>query len=440
MDGGSRNNAIIKNIKWSSLMRIASIGINLLLVPVLISYLGSDQYGVWLTISSLLGWSGLLDLGMGNGLKNSVARSLAEGDQQAARSFVSTGYALLSLVSFVLIIAFFTLNHFVDWMAFLNITGISAAQFSAVLIVFLIGFSFKLFFGQIVNIAAANQFTALNDLINFTVNVSVLIAVLYIFSSGGLLTISVLYGAVPVLVLVVTSLYFFRGKLRFLRPSIKSVDFSKAKELIGSGSQFFIIQIAGVVIFSTDNLIISHLLNPSEVTNYQVAFKYFGLGTLFFSIICTPLWPAYTDAFHSNDMAWIRKTTKKMIRLWSFFILGVLVMLLLSGRAYDLWIGNTVQIPFLLSALMATYVIAMTWASIFVTFINSVGKLALQVRFSIAAGLANIPLSFFFVKNLDMGPAGVILATIICLSYGPFISIIQYRKLVSNTATGIWTK
>jgi len=115
-------------------------------------------------------------------------------------------------------------------------------------------------------------------------------------------------------------------------------------------------------------------------------------------------------------------------------------MLLLSGTAYDLWVGNAVKIPFLLSALMATYVLAMTWASIFVTFINSVGKLALQVRFSIAAGLANIPLSYFFVKHLDMGPAGVILATIICLSYGPFISIVQYRKIVSNTATGIWAK
>jgi len=421
-------------------MRIASIGINLLLVPVLITFLGSDKYGVWLTISSLLGWSGLLDLGMGNGLKNSIAKCLAKEDVPAARSFVSTGYALLSIVSAALIVVFFLVDNYMDWMTFLNITGISGAQLSAVLIVFLVGFSFKLFFGQIVNIAAANQFTALNDLINFTVNVSVLLSILFIFNAGSLLTISALYGAIPVLVLVVVSLYFFRGKLSFLRPSLGSVDLSKAKELIGSGSQFFIIQIAGVIIFSTDNLIISHLLDPSEVTNYQVAFKYFGLGTLLFSIICTPLWPAYTDAFHSHDMNWIRSTTKKLIRLWSFFVLGVLVMLLLSGTAYDLWVGNAVKIPFLLSALMATYVLAMTWASIFVTFINSVGKLALQVRFSIAAGLANIPLSYFFVKHLDMGPAGVILATIICLSYGPFISIVQYRKIVSNTATGIWAK
>jgi O-antigen/teichoic acid export membrane protein len=440
MDAQTRNKAVLKNIGWSSVMRIASICINLILVPVLITFLGSDQYGVWLTISSLLGWSGLLDLGLGNGLKNSVARSLSQNDTYAARSFVSTGYAMLFIISTVLIGLFFVLDSAVNWMAFLNIDGITSAQFSAVLLVFFIGFSCKLFFGQIINVAAAYQFTALNDMINFGVNISVLLSVLFIFRSGDLLTVSWLYGVIPIALLILSSTYFFSGRLEFLRPSLQAIDFSKARELIGSGSQFFVIQIAGVIIFSTDNLIISHLMEPAEVTNYQVAFKYFGLATLLFSVICTPLWPAYTNAFHSSDLNWIKRTTRKLIRLWLSLVAAIIVMLLLASTVYDIWVGDAVRIPFLLSALMATYVLAMTWASIFVTFINSTGKLALQVRFSIAAGMLNIPLSYFFVQQLGMGPSGVILATIICLSYGPFVSIIQYRKLISGTASGIWAK
>lgn len=438
--GSERSKLVLANIGWSSITRIASIAINLILVPVLISYLGSDHYGVWLTISSLLGWSGLLDLGLGNGLKNSVARALSVNDSITARSYVSTGYAILLIISSLLLVAFISLEGTVDWIAFLNITGIGADQFNAVLIVFFVGFIAKLFFGQIVNIAAANQFTSLNDMVNFGVNISVLLCVLFIFSDGSLLTVSWLYGAAPVALLIAISGYFFQGRLSGIRPSIQYVDLSKARELVGSGSKFFIIQIAGVIIFSTDNLMISHLLDPSEVTNYQVAFKYFGLSTLAFSVICTPLWPAYTNAFEINDIQWIRSTTKKVLKLWFVLVGVVLIMLVLSGNMYNLWVGNAVHIPFILSALMATYVLAMTWASIFVTFVNSTGKLALQVRFSIAAGLLNIPLSYLFVTKFNMGPAGVILATILCLSYGPFVSIVQYRKLVNGTAEGIWAK
>lgn len=421
-------------------MRAASIALNLLLVPVLITYLGTDQYGVWLTISSLIGWSGLLDLGLGNGLKNAVAQALAENDTEKARSLISTGYLALSAIAIILVGHFIFLDHYIDWISLLNITGISADSFSAVLMVFLVGFSFKLFFGQIVNVAAANQYTSLNDLVNFLVNLTILALVLFIFKNGSLLTISYLYAVIPVLVLIGSSYFLFMRKLKDIRPRFSDAKFEHLGLLMGSGSKFFLIQIAGVIIFSTDNLIISHLLDPSEVTNYQVAFKYFGMATVLFSVICTPLWPAYTNAFHQNDMNWIRSTTQKMVKLWIGLSAGVLLMLFVSQPVYDLWVGDSVQIPFMLSALMATYVIFMSWASIFVTFINSTGKLALQVRFSIAAGIINIPLSVFFVKQFGMGPAGVILATIICLSYGPFVSIIQYKKIVSNTAKGIWAK
>lgn len=113
-------------------------------------------------------------------------------------------------------------------------------------------------------------------------------------------------------------------------------------------------------------------------------------------------------------------------------------MLAASGFVYQVWIGNKVSIPFLLSSLMCLYVILVTWGSIFVSFINGIGKVKLQLIYSIFAAIVNVPLAILFAKYLNLGTAGVILATIICLSYGPVIAYIQFKKIINGKATGIW--
>lgn len=52
-----------------------SIIISLLLVPVTLNYLNSYEYGVWLTLSSILVWINYFDIGLGNGATQPFNRS-----------------------------------------------------------------------------------------------------------------------------------------------------------------------------------------------------------------------------------------------------------------------------------------------------------------------------------------------------------------------------
>ena len=89
-----------------------------------------------------------------------------------------------------------------------------------------------------------------------------------------------------------------------------------------------------------------------------------------FTIITTPFWTAYTDAFHKNDFAWIKRITKKLTIIWGLSIFAVIGMLIFSDVFYKLWIGNQIKIPFLLSAYMAVWVLISAWTSIFGNLIN----------------------------------------------------------------------
>ena len=442
MNGVIRNSRVLLNIKLSSLTRVVSIGLNLLLVPLLLDFLGETNYGVWLTISSFLGWSTLLDLGIGNGLKNRLAETLANKDYSKVQSYTASAYFMLSVIALAAFIVFSSVAFFLDWEHLLNVEVTGALHLKWMVIIFFGLFCIKVVLNQIINITSAKAFTSLADVVNLLINVSCLILILSLsnLATDRLFVVVVGFGAIPVLVLLGVSIWAFSGPYKHFFPSRKAMKMSLGKDIMSLGSRFFLIQISGIILFSTDNFIISHFIEPAAVAPYHIAFRYFGVVITFFSILCTPIWPAYTNAYELGDLRWIKRTTEKLIKVWILVQVLLVAMFIASPWVYETWVGNEVHIPWQLSLVMLVYVSALTWGTIFVTFINSVGKLKLQTICSLLAGVVNIPLSIFFIRYTDLGSAGVMLATIICLFYGPVLSVIQYRRILTRRAKGIWSR
>lgn len=131
---------------------------------------------------------------------------------------------------------------------------------------------------------------------------------------------------------------------------------------------------------------------------------------------------------------------KKSFWLW-LVVLGVVILMVLgSNLFYQFWVGDRVQVPMSLSVAMALFVSLSTLNSIFVTFINGVGKLRLQIFTAIFSILANIPLSYLFAVPLGMGLAGVILATTCSILLSLILRPWQYYLIINQKATGIWNK
>lgn len=98
-----------------------SILVGLLLVPLTLEYVDSESYGIWLTLSSMVAWISFFDIGINNGLKNKLAESLALKNYELGQKYVSTTYAILSLIFIPLMFLLLIATHFIDWCAFLNL-------------------------------------------------------------------------------------------------------------------------------------------------------------------------------------------------------------------------------------------------------------------------------------------------------------------------------
>lgn len=92
---------IIRNLNWNWAGTIGDATVAFLLCPLLLSHLGSSNYGAWVMIGSLAGYFGLLDFGIRGSVGRYVAFYRARDDREAVREIVWTAFGLLSVAAVV---------------------------------------------------------------------------------------------------------------------------------------------------------------------------------------------------------------------------------------------------------------------------------------------------------------------------------------------------
>ncbi len=438
--GHERSLKIRKNVLISLLLKGASMPIAFVLVPMTINYINPVQYGIWLTISSILGWMYFFDIGMGLGLRNKLAHLLALKEHDNINKYISTVYASLSIIAFTIFIVFLSISYFFNWNKILNIPSSFTYNVRPVILIVLVCFCIQ-FVAQILNaLLTATHQPSKSSLIAFTGQLGTLIIIYFLMKNvpGNLFVLVTVLAGVPISVMLLSGLYLFKTSLKELAPKLKNVDFGSVRSLLNTGGVFFFIQIGVLVLFQTDNIIITRILGPAEVTTFNIAYKLFSVLTMVFIIIITPYWSAFTDAFAKKDYPWIRSSMNKLKQLWLLFSVGSIFIFLICQRIYKIWIEDIVVIPVSVSLAMAFYVIAFMWQTLHTYLLNGVGKVKLQLILFIASSLVNIPLAVLLGKKF--GIAGIISANTLLFIIMGIIFSIQCEKIINQTATKIWDK
>nr|WP_315134032.1 lipopolysaccharide biosynthesis protein [uncultured Flavobacterium sp.] len=437
-----RTRNMTKHIGWSFFFKIGSVVANFLLVPLTIKYLDTENYGVWLTLSSFVTWFSFFDIGLGNGLRNKFAEAKTLGNYKIAQAYVSSAYFTIGSLSLIMVITFLFFNAFIDWTLIFNTSSNLHQELSILLPIIFAFFGIQLVVKLITTIYQADQHHSIEGAIQFFGQILSLLIIWILTKTdkSSLLIFGSIFSALPVLILLGLNIFAFKTTYRKFKPRLSLWKKAYLKDITGVGFRFFVIQIATMVLFSTDNFIIIKLFGPKEVVPYNIAFKYFSIVTMVYTIIITPFWSSFTEAYINQDFEWIKKSVSNIQKIWLVIPVSLVGMILFSDRFYKIWIGDEVNVPIHLSMAMALFVALMTVNMIYVNFINGVGKIKLQLVTSLISMTINIPLSIYFGKYLGWGPTGVIFATCVSLGYSVILRPIQYYKLINNTAKGIWNK
>ena len=209
------------------------------------------------------------------------------GNFKDAQAFVSTAYFTVSSISLFLVITFLVMNQYINWTEIFNTSPSLRDELTLLLPIIFVFFSLQLVFKLVVSIYQANQHHSIQVKTQFFTQLLSLLVIYFLIKTGqgSLLLFGCVFSALPVLILIMLNIYGFRYPLKLYKPRYSFWKNEYFKEITELGFKFFILQAASLVLFSTDNMIISHLFGPKEVVPYNIASKYFSIVTIVYTII-----------------------------------------------------------------------------------------------------------------------------------------------------------
>jgi O-antigen/teichoic acid export membrane protein len=440
--GHERSIKAKQNIFASFIIKGFSIAISLLIVPLSLNYVKPSQYGIWLTLSSMVAWISFFDIGFTQGFRNKFAAAKAKGDTYLARVYVSTTYYYMGMIFIIVWVVLMIANQFINWKTLLNIPDERVKEVSLLAVIIFSYFCFQFVFRIINTILIADQKPSRASFVDLSGQVISLIIIFALtrLTQGSLLNLGLAIGIAPTLVLLLANVILFKTQYKDYAPSIKLAKKEYAKDIMNLGLKFFVLQIASIVQFQTASFLIAHYFSTAQVTSYNIAYKYFFTLQMVFMILLTPLWSGTTDAYNSGDTEWIKMVVKKYLKFLVPFVLLGAIMLVFANSVYDLWLGkNTVVIKFNISLLCYIFFSTGMFASIFVAVINGIGALKIQFITSILTSIGFLVISILLIKQFHFGVESILIASIISNVYGYIIGPIQYYHIfIKKSKSKIW--
>ena len=194
-----RSKEAMVNIGLSGLSRVITIISHLLIVSLTIHYLNQERYGIWLTLSSIIGWITFFDLGLSNGFRNRFAEAKALGNLSLAKQYLSTTYFALSAIVVTAFIVAIITNCFINWSDVLKVSDSYQKELNFVFSVVLTFTSINMIANIFISFLAADQKIGLASIIQALGQLLSLFSV-YILSKtteGSLTYLALFFSGIP---------------------------------------------------------------------------------------------------------------------------------------------------------------------------------------------------------------------------------------------------
>ncbi len=406
-----------RHIAWTTVTagasKAAAAAAMLISVPLTLGYLGPERFGLWMAVTAVISMLGFADFGLGNGILNAVSHASGRNDDRTIHRSVSNGIIMLAAIGGLILLIFLALYRYVPWPSLFNVSSATAALESGpVVLVLLSCFIVTLPLGATQKVQLGLQQGYWGNLWEAVGSVLGLVGIIIaIQMQAGLHWIALSMAGIPLVFRALNTLVFFGYQERTLRPKMSHLDFQVIRRLVRTGFLFFILQLAVIVGFQSDNIIIARILGVEAVAGYDVALKLSTLPAMFIGLVVVAQWPAYGEALTRGDSDWIRRTFIRTIRLSLLFAVPFALILFNWGDTLiRVWAGPEVVPSTALITGMSIWSVLLMLGSVVAALLNGLHIVKFQAINALLMATANILLSIYLVSKI--GVVGAIVGTI----------------------------
>ena len=423
-----RQSNILKNIGINFIFKGISMLLSFVYVPIALAYMGDYRYGVWATISSIVMWIQLSDIGIGNGLRNKLTKALAHDNRQLAQGLVSTAYATMLGICIILGLAYAIVAFYFDLASLCNI-NIAGDNTNLALTITVIFVLLNFWLGIVSQIFYAMQKPAVLTVagtIGQVVNIVFILLAAHLWPVS-LPLVATLLGVSSLLVQLGLSVYAF-VKYNYLCPKLWLSKQKYIRSIASIGLLLFMGQISSTIISSTDNILIAKLFNPAEVTPYATAYKFFQILIVIDGLIIMPMWSAFTLKKEQREYDWMRRSLTKMNQVTMLFSAGAIAFVFLIPAISDVWLQYHLEYDNKMLIIMSVYTIIYSFSCNYAALLCGVGRVKMYSLLAAISAVLNIPISIVLALDYRLGVAGIIAGTVLTLIPSAIILPLETRK------------
>jgi O-antigen/teichoic acid export membrane protein len=351
-------------------------------VPMALQYLGSERFGMWMTLSSLLALMSFADFGIGNGVLDMVSKAQRDDNDVEITEVISSGAIGLLLISILMVLVTIVLYPVVSWQQIFQAKSELAIRESGpswLVFLLCLAITIPLTLASKVQLGlqqgyATNLWAGVGGVMSL---VGVIAAIYLEMGVPGL--VLALYGG-PVLAQAINYIVYFNFLEKKLAPRLSCVSMETMRKIYSSGFIFFLLQVTAVVSFRADTLFVVHYSGAAEAGTYAVVERMFSTVTMLVGVATAPLWPAYSEAIRRNDYTWTRTVLKNSLFISMAATATIAIAItVMAPYILTMWLQRPFTAPLMLVLGFALWKTVEAGTSAAVMFMNGAGAIKLQL-------------------------------------------------------------
>jgi O-antigen/teichoic acid export membrane protein len=428
----------ISQISWNLFGLVAPLVVAVLTIPALVASLGYELFGLLALAWGLIGYAGVMDLGIGRAVTQLVSKLRGQQDEASIPNVVATAGRITLVSGFVGAFVIFLVSQTS------LIDSISAPSTPREQIVYSIIFLAIALPAQ----AMSATYRGVNEAYLQFRGISLVKTMLGVLSFGGpyfmsFFTKELHWLVFTLLVSRVISLIVFKSlaakSLRYLNKIGVRAEYSSAvaKRLFSFGIGVGISSLLGPLLVQVDRFMIGILISAVTVTIYVLPYEIVMQSLVLVGAVTGVFFPMITQLIHSHDEEW-----RKVFWGWTIklsLLMGVIciVIFFTLETIMKLWLGSTVSEE---SVAVGEYLIIGVFinsiGSMFYSIHHAMGRADITAMFHLLELIIFIPLLYFFINQY--GVLGAAYAWIIRVIIDTLALVLSYRILfVHKTSTGV---
>ena len=316
-----------------------NIVVGFLLTPFIINHLGITGYGIWTFTLSLVGYYGLLNLGVNSAITRYIAHYAGKGDKEALNKTASTAMLMFCFTGMIVVAFSFSFADTIASFFKVSQEHYNDFRFMILIIGFATGISFPSeVFGAF--LISHEKYVPANIVkITHTLIRAGLILCLLLFGKGLIgLAFAVLGGQ---LISLAANYMIYKRFTPNILVSLAYARWSFLRKLLAFGGITTVITIADHIRMNIDKIVIGKWVGMAEVGIYGIAaliIKYMlslivsGMGVLT---------PRFALLYGAKDLEQIKSLFKISLRISGFLAFGCgMGAIIFGGHFITLWVGK----------------------------------------------------------------------------------------------------